>query len=106
MEQKITRVSRQSLWSVYVFVERDVQEGRSITRRKQLGQIRPARYIPGVVKSVIHKFLYLNVTKMHKKENMLYIQVGTGKKKEVHRHDMNSVVSVQIREYRKDGIIE
>ena len=106
MEQKQTQKSKRALWSVYVFVERHVQEGRSMLRRRRLSQIRPDRHISGKTETILYKFLYLNVTKMYKKSGILYIQVGVGKKKEMHRHDMNSVVSVQVREHDRSGRIQ
>jgi hypothetical protein len=106
MQQKTAKKSKRALWSVYVFIEREVQEGRVLTRRRRLTEIKQPRYIPGPVKTVIHKFLYLNVTKMYKKNGMLFIQVGVGKNKELHRHEVKDVASVQVREYKRDGRIE
>lgn len=106
MEQKTTQRSKRQLWSVYVFVERQVQEGRSMLRRRRLTQSRPDRYIPGKTETVLYKFLYLNVTKMYKKGGVLYIQIGIGKKKEMHMHDMKSVVSIQVREHDRSGRIQ
>jgi hypothetical protein len=106
MEQKTAKVTKRPFWSVYVFIKRDVQEGRILTRQKRLGERRPERYIPGMAKTVLHKFLYLHVTKMYKKGGILHIQVGTGKKKELHMHEVKDVASVQVREYKRDGRIE
>jgi hypothetical protein len=75
-------------------------------RRKRLTQSRPDRYIPGKSETVVYKFLYLNVVKMHKKLGILYIQIGVGKKKEIHRHDMKHVVSIQVREHDRSGRIQ
>lgn len=104
MEQKISKVSKRPLWSVYVFIERAVQEGRSVTRRRRLTEIKQPRYIPGPVRTVLHKFLYVGVTKMHKKKGMLYVQVGTGKNKEIHIHEVKDINSIQVREYKRSGI--
>jgi hypothetical protein len=106
MEQKTAKVTKRKMWSVLIHVERDVQEGRIVTRRKRLTDMRQARYIPGPVVTVLHEFLYLGVTKMFKKKGILYIQVGTGKKKELHHHEVKSINSIQIREYKRDGRIE
>ena len=105
MLQKTTPISKRPMWSVYVFVERGIQVGRSMVRRKRLTQIsRIERRIPGELKIVIQKYLYVNVVKMYKKENILYIQVGAGKKKEIHKHDMKDVISIQIREHKRSGV--
>jgi len=106
MEQKVAVKSKRQAWSVYVFIERQVQEGRSVKRRKRLTATQPDRYIAGPARSVLHKFLYLNVTKMFKKAGILHIQVGTGKKKELHMHEVKDVASIQVREYKRDGRIE
>jgi len=106
VEQKVAKKSKRATWSVYVFVERQVQSGRSIKRRTRLTAPLPDKYTPKPLETVLHKFLYLNVTKMYKKRGILYIQVGTGKKKELHMHEVNSVASVQVREYKRDGRIE
>jgi hypothetical protein len=106
MQQHETKASKRQLWSVYVFVERQVQEGRSMLRRKRLSQKQPYRRLAGTTEIVLHEFLYLNVTKMHKKNGILYIQIGMGKSKEIHRHDMKSVVSIQVREHDRSGRIQ
>jgi len=106
MQQKETKASKRAMWSVYVFVERQVREGRSMLRRKRLSQKQPYRRLAGTTEIVLHEFLYLNVTKMYKKSGILYIQVGVGKKKEMHMHDMKSVVSIQIREHDRSGRVQ
>ena len=106
MEQKVAKKSKRAAWSVYIFIERQVQEGRSIRRKKRLTAIQPDRYIAGPATAIIHKFLYLNVTKMFKKAGILHIQVGVGKKKELHIHEVKDIASIQIREYKRDGRIE
>jgi hypothetical protein len=106
MEQKITQRSKRATWSVYVFVERQVQEGRSMLRRKRLNQTRPDRYLPGEETFTIKKFLYLNVTKIYYKKGNLYVQIGVGKKKEMHVHEMKSVVGVQTREHDRSGRVQ
>jgi hypothetical protein len=106
MEQKTTKVVKRRTWSVYVFVEREVITGRSMARRRRLSARQQYRQLPGVKETVLHKFLYLNVTKMYKKLNVLYIQVGAGKKKELHMHDMKHVVSIQVREHDRSGRIQ
>lgn len=75
-------------------------------RRKRLTAFQPDRYIPKPLETIIQKFLYLNVTKMQKKDGFLVIQVGVGKKAETHRHELKSIASIQIREYKRDGRIE
>jgi hypothetical protein len=106
LQQKTAKISKRAAWSVYIFIERQAQEGRSVRRRKRLTAQIPDRYIAGPATSVIHKFLYLNVTKMYKKVGILYIQVGMGKKKEIHKHEVKDVASIQVREYKRDGRIE
>lgn len=105
MEQKITKKSERAMWSVYVFVEREVQLGRSIKRKKRLTAIQPDRYVLKPLETVLHKFLYLCVTKIYKKDDILHIQVETGKKKEIHRHEIKSVVNIQIRKHDRSGRI-
>lgn len=106
MEQKQTQKSKRQLYSVYVFVRREIQEGRSMARRKRLNQTRPDRYLPGEETVAIKKFLYVDVIKMFKKENVLCIQVGVGKKKEIHKHELKSISSIQIREHDRSGRIQ
>lgn len=107
MEQKQTQKSKRVLYSVYVFIKREVQKGRSITRRKRLNQIKPDRYVPGKVVEDIQEFLYLNVTKVRKIAKLGYIciQVGVGKNKEFHYHDMRRIESLQIRKHDQSGRI-
>ena len=104
MEQKTAPVSKRRLWSVYVFVEREIQEGRIIARSTRLGKVPKLKRIMRELKTVVFEHLYLNVSKMFKKQGILYIYVGVGKNKEVHRHDMKSVVGIQIREYKRSGV--
>ena len=106
MEQKVAKRSKRAAWSVYVFIEREVQEGRSVKRRKRLTAPIPDRYVFKPLQTTLHKFLYLNVTKMQKKDGLLVVQVGIGKNKEIHTHEVKSVNSVQVREYKRDGRIE
>jgi hypothetical protein len=106
MEQKETKASKRAMWSVYVFIERQVREGRSVARRRRLTDKPMIRRIPSELKTIIQKFLYLNVTRMYKKEGFLCVQVGVGKKKELHMHDMKSVAGIQIREYDKSGRVQ
>lgn len=106
MEQKQTKEAKKQLWSVYVFIERKVQVGRSIVRKKRLTSKQSYKQLSGPVETVLHKFLYLNVTKMYKKNNILYIQVGVGKKKELHRHEVKDISSLQIREHDRSGRVQ
>ena len=109
MEQKQSKRTKRALYSVYVFVKRDIQEGRSMARRKRLNQPRTYdRYIPGEETADIKKFLYLNVTKIRKIARLGYlcIQIGIGKKKELHYHEMRRIESLQIREHDRSGRIQ
>ena len=107
MEQKVAKKSKYRAWSVYVFIERHVQDGRSVKRRKRLTDQIPDQYVfTESAKSILHKFLYINVTKMEKIDNILYIEVEKGKKKKVHMHEIKDITSLQVREYRRDGRIE
>jgi hypothetical protein len=106
MQQKITKASKRRIWSVYVFVERQIQEGRSMVRRKRLTDKQLIRRMPGQATTVIQRYLYLGVTKMNKKNGILYIQVGVGKKKELHMHELWSVAGIQIREHDRSGRIQ
>jgi len=104
MQQKIAPKNKRKMWSVYIFTKRDVQKGRSIVRRKRLNQTRLDKYISGQIESVLCKFLYLEVIKICKKKGFLYIQMGVGKKKEVHIHDVKDIINIQIREHKRDGV--
>jgi hypothetical protein len=106
MEQKQTKISKRRMWSVYVFVERNIQIGRSMERQKRLTMPRVDRHISGVLQTAVQEYLYLNVVKMYKKNRILYIQIGVGKKKEMHMHDMKSVVGIQVREYDRSGRVQ
>jgi len=107
MEQKVAKKSKRAAWSVYVYIERQSQVGRSVKRRKRLTESIPDRYVfTKPAEAILHKFLYLNVTNMYKRDGFLVIEVGVGKKKEIHRHEVKDVTSVQVREYKKDGRIE
>ena len=107
MEQKVAKKSKRAAWSVYVFIERQSQGGRTVKRRKRLSESIPDQYVfTKPAETVWHKFLYLNVTKMYKKGGILYIQVGVGKNKEMHIHEVKDVASVQVREHKRDGRIE
>jgi hypothetical protein len=108
MEQKKAVRSKRQLYSVYVFIRREIQKGRSMARRKRLNQIQPDRYIPGEVVAGIQEFLYLNVTKVRKiaKFGYLCIQIGIGKNKELHYHDIRRVESLQVRKHDRSGRIQ
>jgi len=109
MEQKKTIRSKRQLYSVYVFVRRDIQEGRSMARRKRLNQpLKSDQYLPGEETTEIQKFLYVNVTKVRKIVRLGYlcIQVGVGKNKELHYHDMRRIESLQIRKHDRSGRIQ
>lgn len=53
---------------------------------------------------VIMEYLYLNVTKMYKRNGILYVQIGVGKTKDIHKHEMKRVESIQIREHKRKGV--
>jgi len=107
MEQKVAKKSKRAAWSVYVMIERQSQGGRTIKRRKRLTAPISDQYVfTKPAETILHKFLYLNVTKMYKKGGILHIQVGVGKNKEIHMHEVKDVSSVQIREHKRDGRIE
>lgn len=106
MEQKTTKETKRKLWSVYVFVERDVQVGRSMARKKRLTAKQEYIRVAGPREVIVQKFLYLNVTKAYKKAGILYIQIGTGKKKELHKHDVKHVISIQLREHDRSGRVQ
>lgn len=106
MEQKQTKVAKKALWSVYVTVERNAQVGRSMVRRKRLIAQQEYGRVLGVRETILREFLYVNVIKMYKKEDILYIQVDVGKKKELHKHDVESITQLQIRKHDRSGRIE
>lgn len=109
MEQKETKKLKRAICSVYVFVRRSIQEGRSMARRKRLNQPRTSdRYLPGEEVTDIQEFLYLNVTKVRKIVELGYlcVQIGIGKNKELHYHDMRRIESIQIREYDRSGRVQ
>jgi hypothetical protein len=109
MEQKETIRSKRQLYSVYVSVRRDIQAGRSMARRKRLNQpVQSDRYLPGEKTTDIQKFLYVNVTKVRKIARLGYIciQIGVGKNKELHYHDMRRIESLQIRKHDRSGRIQ
>jgi hypothetical protein len=106
MQQKTPKVSKRRIWSVYVFIEREVISGRSMMRRSRLTAKQQYVRLPGKIETVLHKFLYLNVTKVYKKNGILYIVVGAGKNKEQHMHDLKSVNSIQVREHDPSGRVE
>jgi hypothetical protein len=75
MEQKVAKRSKRPLWSVYVFIRTGPDTFR--------------------------KYLYLDVVKMYKKSGILYIK--TQDKKE-HMHELSRIESIQVREYKRQGI--
>lgn len=98
MEQMVSKVSKRPLWSVYVMVRAEVYKGRVLSRKHST-----KREMKEPVEVII-EYLYLDVVKMYKKNGILYIQVGIGKKKEMHMHEVSRVDSVQIREHKRSGI--
>lgn len=103
MEQKVAKASKKKLWSVYVFVETQAREGRILARQGRSGKGVSEKRLPSESKSVVHPYLYLNVTKLFKKDNVLHIECVN---KEKHMHDIKRVVNIQVREYRRDGRIQ
>ena len=74
-------------------------------RRKRLTAQQEYGRVLGVRETILREFLYVDVVKIYKKENILYIQVGVGKKKELHKHDIKNITQLQIRKHDKNGRI-
>ena len=106
MEQKKSKATKRITWSVYVFVEREVIPGRSMSRKRRLTAKQEYRQVSHMKEMALIKFLYVNMTKMYKKLGILYIHVGIGKKEEMHMHDMKHVVSIQVRENDRSGRVQ
>jgi len=98
MEQNTFKESKCQLWSVYIMVRTEVYKGRVLSRKYKTQREMKAPI------SIIKEYLYLNVVKMYKKDSILYIQIGKGKAKEIHKHDIMRVESIQIRKYKRSGI--
>jgi hypothetical protein len=79
-------------------VKAEVYQGRVLWRKH------PTKRIMKEPVDVVMEYLYLNVTKMYKKAGILYVQVGSGKTKEIHKHEMKRIESIQIREHKRSGV--
>jgi deoxyadenosine/deoxycytidine kinase len=99
MEQMVSKIDKKPKWSVLVTIKSEVFKGRIFSRRKGVS-IRRIRDANTLVEEE-HEYLYLNVTKMYKKGHILHIHIG---KAEHHMHDLQRVISIQAREYKRSGI--
>lgn len=94
MEQKETIKLKRPLWSVYILL----QMNEYIPLRK----FKKPRLKTPLVNETHKEYLYLDVTKLYKKDGMVHVCCG---KKEHHMHDLKRVVSIQVREYDRSGRI-
>jgi len=83
-------------------IRTEVYQGRVLSRKRYEGRITRREMKEPV--EVIIEYLYLGVTKMYKKNGILYIQVGVGKAKEMHMHEVVRIDSIQIREHKRSGV--
>lgn len=97
MEQNTFKADKKAKWSVLIIVETEGFTGRIFTRKKNTKRLR----LPNELVKSRHEYMYLSVTKMYKKGNVLHIHIG---KAEHHMHDISRVVSIQVREYKRSGI--
>jgi len=97
MEQMVSKVDKKPKWSILVTIKTEVLTGRIFTRKKKTQHIRE----PNELVEEQHEYLYLNVTKMYKQGNILHIHIG---KAEHHMHDIQRIVSIHSREYKRSGI--
>jgi hypothetical protein len=97
---KSIQKSKRPEWSIYVVVKYEGYEGRVFRRNNT----RVVRSINNVPKLMEREFLYLHVTNMYKKKNLIYIIVGNGKNKEIHVHEVPRIKILCKREYKREGI--
>ena len=102
MIPKTTRRSKRYEWSVYVVVETEGYEGRVLVRKPK--STKHLRYMHSEPVIVTKEYLYLDAVKMYKKNGILYIVTGSGKKREVHKHEMKRVKGIWKREYNREGV--
>lgn len=93
--------SKRREWSIYVVIEAEMYQGRVLSRKKNTKKLRDMSNKPV---SCMRDYLYLGVTRMYKRNGILYIITGSGKKKEIHRHEVKRVCGLFKREYKREGV--
>lgn len=92
MEQKQTQKLKRPLWSVYILLHAN----EYIPLRK----FKKPRLKSPIANTKYKEYLYLDVTKLYKKDGMVHVWCG---KKEHHMHDLKRIESIQVREYDRSG---
>ena len=97
MQQNTFKADKKAKWAVSVTIEMEGYDGRVFSRKL------PSHRVKKLNDFVVtqREYLYLNVTKMYKKNNTLHIHIG---KLEHHMHEVQRVLCVQVREYKRGGV--